>query len=233
MRPELSGIPKKAGKYVAAGLTAGGIILGTVGGIRTADADEPASSTVQAAAGEGMKYRLVVPGVSRDVPPPTPTPIPEVAAEPDTGIDAYGGRMVADLINQKRAELGLRQLKYNASLTTAGENYSKEYLWVNRFTINSTNAHKLDGKEPWQRARDAGYAGLGYAVDNIAWKKNTASRDTWVQFMVQFWLDSPGHRAVMMDPNIKDVGVGCYLGYDQEATPVRVAMCDAMFGMGN
>jgi uncharacterized protein YkwD len=220
--PKLAQMARRTGGAAVLGMAlCSGFVLGA-----------DSSSSVVLAAG-GMQYHLVVPGVSHDG--PQPTPAPEVTPEPDTGIDAYGGRMVADLINQKRAELGLRQLKYNAPLTAAGEKYAQVF-YDHYDTFTPATAHILDGKEPWQRAREAGYTGAGYAGDNIAVTSLNIPREKWVIEIVQVQLDSPGHRALMMDSNTKDIGVGCLLQYKVSpfnGRTFKLKICDLMFGLGN
>lgn len=67
-------------------------------------------------------------------------------------------------------------------------------------------AHELDGQDPTDRAREAGYS--GWATENIAQGYPTP------EDVVEGWLSSAdGHCENMLDPNHNDIGVGYYNGW--------------------
>lgn len=57
-----------------------------------------------------------------------------------------------------------------------------------------------DGRSPWDRAEAAGYDSAG--------GENIAAGYTTPAAVVQGWLDSPGHCANLMSPDMVDIGVG-------------------------
>lgn len=62
--------------------------------------------------------------------------------------------------------------------------------------------HILDGKNPGDRVRAAGYRPARLA-ENIAWSTNGTIAE-----LIQGWMDSEGHRKNILDPNLKEIGLG-------------------------
>jgi uncharacterized protein YkwD len=54
---------------------------------------------------------------------------------------------------------------------------------------------------------DSGYGNFARAAENIALGQTSA------QQVVSDWMNSPGHRRNILDPNLKDLGVGYFNGY--------------------
>lgn len=61
-----------------------------------------------------------------------------------------------------------------------------------------------DGATPWDRAAKAGIAGLG--GENIARGQADAAA------VMEAWMNSPGHRANILNCDFKTLGVGVHLG---------------------
>ena len=64
-----------------------------------------------------------------------------------------------------------------------------------------------DGSSPAYRLQQAGYTG-GYGGEATAWGMSDAIEP------VQFWLTSPGHRAIILNPAVTEVGVGYTVDYN-------------------
>ncbi len=123
--------------------------------------------------------------------------------------------------NDERGKQGLAPLKKNGPLTVAAQ------LKGNDMLAKGYWAHvSPDGKEPWHWIAQAGYS-YNRAGENLAKDfKDTIS-------VTQAWMASPGHRANILNPNYKEIGVavvsGPFNGYD---TVIVVQMFGEPFGNG-
>jgi uncharacterized protein YkwD len=64
-----------------------------------------------------------------------------------------------------------------------------------------------DGRAPADRARDAGYA-FRRIAENLYTASGTAADQDFAARAVRAWLESPGHRANMLNPELTHGGVG-------------------------
>lgn len=110
-------------------------------------------------------------------------------------------RQVVELTNQERTRRGLAPLTLNLDLNDAAEKHSQDMATKNYFSHQG-----LDGAQPWDRMRSEGYT-YSRAAENIAFGQTTP------QQVVNDWMNSPGHQRNILDPNLKDIGVGYYNGY--------------------
>ncbi|MFF9089529.1 CAP domain-containing protein [Streptomyces sp. NPDC014991] len=125
---------------------------------------------------------------------PTPTSAPvTVSAE------AAAGAEVLRLVNDERAKAGYSPLSANSSLTSLAGVFSDDM--AARGFFDHTDP---DGRTPWDRAARAGITDLG--GENIARGQSDAAA------VVQAWMDSPGHRANILNPDFKTLGVGVHFG---------------------
>ena len=102
------------------------------------------------------------------------------------------------LTNQSRAAKKLRPLKYNEKLRRAAEGHSSWMVRASRFEHGD-----LAG-----RIRSVGYDGWTYG-ENIAW--GTGTRAT-AREIHRSWMNSPGHKANILRPQFKEIGIGIALG---------------------
>ena len=109
-------------------------------------------------------------------------------------IDA-GERAVVRAINRARANHGLRRLHAGRRLARAADLHSRHMLVANYF------AH---GAFAQRVRRFVGYSRIGETLALMA--RCSASR------VVRLWLNSPGHRAVLLSPGFGRVGVGRRVG---------------------
>ncbi|WP_435738241.1 CAP domain-containing protein [Cellulosimicrobium sp. PMB13] len=145
----------------------------------------PVPGTPGAPAGEGAPPPAAA---------PTATP-PTVAAAPGPGVLSAEGAAVVELTNAERAAAGCGPLAVDDRLTAAAQLHSEDMLAQDYFDHTS-----LDGRSPWDRAEAQGYENPG--AENIAKGQATAEE------VVRAWMDSPGHRANILDCDLREIGVG-------------------------
>ncbi|MEV0900538.1 CAP domain-containing protein [Actinoplanes sp. NPDC049802] len=99
------------------------------------------------------------------------------------------------LTNVQRTRHGCAATKVNAQLTTAARGHSAWMARTRQFSHTGSG-----GSNFVKRVKAAGYAKP--SSENIAWGYRTASA------VVDGWMNSPGHRANILNCKSKTVGVG-------------------------
>jgi PKD repeat protein len=99
-------------------------------------------------------------------------------------------------INAARGQNGLPPLTYAHELTVAAQNHAED-MALNRFTGHTGS----DGSSPAVRLLRHGYQG-GYIGEATAWGMERAIQ------AVEFWLNSPSHRRILLNQSATEVGVG-------------------------
>jgi uncharacterized protein YkwD len=112
---------------------------------------------------------------------------------------------VVVLVNQERAKVGCKPLTADSRLTAAARGHSQDMANRNYFDHNTP-----EGVTPWTRITNAGYH-FSTAAENIA-----AGQTTPAQVM-NAWMNSEGHRANILNCNLRNIGVG--LAYNGKHTP--------------
>ncbi|MFC9294253.1 CAP domain-containing protein [Streptomyces sp. NPDC057011] len=128
----------------------------------------------------------------KPVKPPVTTSAPTASAPAPTGAAAE----VLALVNQERAAAGCPALTVNAKLTKAAQDHSADMAAHN--TMSHTGS---DGSDPGQRITRAGYAWQTYG-ENVAYGYSTAAK------VMEGWMNSPGHRANILNCSFKEIGIG-------------------------
>jgi len=105
---------------------------------------------------------------------------------------------VVDLTNAQRAQAGLPALRLNAKLSAAAYVHSRDMALNDYF-----NHTGFDGSKVTDRISAQGYHYLN-AGENIAAGYATP------EAVVEGWMKSPGHRANILYPDVKEIGVGFY-----------------------
>jgi uncharacterized protein YkwD len=105
-------------------------------------------------------------------------------------------KTVLELTNKARAEKNLAPLTINTLLTNAARGHS-----ANMAKKGEMN-HVLDGKNPADRVKDAGYQ-YSYAGENIAVGENVT-----VQQIFEQWMLSKGHRDNILKAEYREIGIG-------------------------
>ncbi|MCH5274085.1 MAG: hypothetical protein J1E35_10455 [Lachnospiraceae bacterium] len=128
-------------------------------------------------------------------PKATVTPTPKAEKEPEVQDKAYTyGLRITELVNQYRAEAGLSPVKYSAELSKAAQ--------TRAFEIEKSFSHtRPDGRYFSTVLKDYGIS-YNYAGENIAWGQKSPEE------VVTAWMNSPGHRANILNKSFTKLGVG-------------------------
>lgn len=137
---------------------------------------------------------------------------------------------VIEAVNKERTQRGLSALKENQSLATAAQAKAN-----NMFEENYWAHFAPSGKDPWKFIQSAGYK-FTYAGENLA--RNFYNTDD----VVKAWMNSPTHRANILNPAYRDIGIAVSEGVLQGqkttlivqmfGTPQSVAAAPAQVDLG-
>jgi uncharacterized protein YkwD len=122
-----------------------------------------------------------------------------------TGEDLERARVATlCLINRERTDRGEQPLRADADLQQAAQQYSEDMTSRDYFEHVGPR-----GDTPVARMRATGYifsSHVGYEIgENIGWAT------LWLaspRAMVSSWMQSPGHRANILDAHFRDSGIG-------------------------
>jgi hypothetical protein len=106
---------------------------------------------------------------------------------------------VLNLTNQFRAKNNLPGLKLNAELRASAQTHSKNMAQQDFFSHTGK-----DGSQAWDRAKRVGY-------EANAMGENIAAGQTTPKAVVDGWINSPGHRANLLNAKYTELGVGYFL----------------------
>ncbi|MFI8350569.1 CAP domain-containing protein [Streptomyces sp. NPDC085596] len=130
---------------------------------------------------------------------PAPAPkAPETSAPVTVSAQAAAEAEVLKLVNVERAKVGCTPVAANSALTELAEAFSGDM--AARGFFDHTDP---DGATPWDRAAKAAVTGLG--GENIARGQSDAAA------VMEAWMNSPGHRANILNCDFKTLGVGVHL----------------------
>jgi len=115
-----------------------------------------------------------------------------------------------NFVNQTRQSLGLQTLSNNAKLDQAAQLKAEDMVQDNYFNHTSPS-----GITPWAWFLQAGYK-YKYAGENLA----IGFFDS--QEVYSAWLNSPSHKANIVNPNYIEVGTAVLTGFGQGNTVVVV-----------
>ncbi|MFD5337295.1 CAP domain-containing protein [Streptomyces hawaiiensis] len=113
--------------------------------------------------------------------------------------ESAAAAQVLSLVNEERAKVGCSPVAANSALTGLAQSYSEDM--AARGFFDHTDP---DGRTPWDRAEKAGISNLG--GENIARGQADAAA------VMDAWMNSPGHRANILNCDFKTLGVGVELG---------------------
>jgi uncharacterized protein YkwD len=103
---------------------------------------------------------------------------------------------ILDLTNEARKKEKLPPLKLNATLVKVARAHSANMAKQEKM------AHDLDGKNPTQRIKDAGYPALSTG-ENVGETEGGTAEDIF-----KMWMDSPPHKANILRDKVEEIGVG-------------------------
>ncbi|WP_405978411.1 CAP domain-containing protein [Streptomyces sp. NBC_00158] len=153
----------------------------------------PASPSASTKAPEKAPEETATPKPAAPKPPATPVPAAPTAGDGHSAEEAE----VLALVNQERAQAGCVPVRANPPLAALAGAFSKD-MAVRGF-FDHTDP---DGNSPWQRAQNAGVSGMG--GENIARGQGDAKS------VMQAWMNSPGHKANILNCEFRTLGVGVY-----------------------
>jgi uncharacterized protein YkwD len=132
-------------------------------------------------------------------------PNPELAPEAATLAAVHAATVC--LVNAERIDRGLPRLTENARLATAARRYAGDMVAGGYFSHTGR-----DGSDFVMRLRRVGYIPAGRAWsagENLAWGTGALGTPAAI---VRAWMNSPGHRANVLDARFREVGLGIALG---------------------
>ncbi|WP_211266906.1 CAP domain-containing protein [Nonomuraea candida] len=129
----------------------------------------------------------------------TPKPSASTSSpKPSTGtVGTTAENEVVRLTNAERAKAGCKPLKHDAKLRAAAYGHSKDMATKGYFDHDSPS-----GEGPGDRIRGSGFSPISTWGENIAAGQRTAAE------VVNGWMDSPGHRANILQCSYTHIGVG-------------------------
>jgi uncharacterized YkwD family protein len=126
---------------------------------------------------------------------PEPEPAPEPAPQPGETRLTADEQQLFQLVNQERLQAGLNELKIHTGLVELARLKSKDMIALNYFAHQSPTYGS-----PFEMMQKAGIA-YSYAGENLAGAPTVARAHTAL-------MNSPGHRANILNPNFTHVGIG-------------------------
>lgn len=178
-----------------------------LGGMHPAPATTTTSPAAMPTASDPARRRSPRPTPMPSGSPTAPATAPTTTAPVPPGSTSYATE-VTRLTNVERGKAGCAAVKTDARLAAAALAHSKDMVDRDYFSHTSP-----DGKGPGDRATAAGYP--SWSGENIAAGYPTPAA------VVQGWMNSPGHKANILNCQSKATGVG----YD-----ARKNMWTQMFG---
>jgi hypothetical protein len=127
--------------------------------------------------------------------------------------------VIIEMTNDYRAKNHLQAVKGDAKLTNAARAFAAHIARTGTFT------HDADGRQPADRARNAGYQ-YCYIAENLALNQSSVGFETrdLARRMVEGWINSPGHRSNMLAPQATDIAVAIARGPDKDPKFIAVQM---------
>lgn len=134
------------------------------------------------------------------------------------GTSSVPGQDLLDLINGKRAAAGCPAVTGNDQLRVAAERHAVD-MRDNPAIRNDPNHLGSDGSTPPQRIGDAGFAPVSRTGEIMYWA--TGAPGNTPQATIDWWMNSPPHKAIIETCAFTHVGVGLlYPGGTQWYTTV-------------
>jgi uncharacterized YkwD family protein len=128
-------------------------------------------------------------------PSPVPTPTPTPAPAPATGALTTDEQLMFDLVNGERVKAGLAALQVDMRLVQTARLKSQDMIANNYFSHQSPTYGS-----PFEMMQAAGIS-YRYAGENLAGAST-------VELAHRNLMQSPGHRANILNPNYPRIGIG-------------------------
>lgn len=158
------------------------------------ETSEPETSKPEISEPETSKPETSEPETSKPEVNKPETGEPETTKPAPDKDDKSFAEQVADLVNKERAKAGLSPLAFDKEISSAAMVRTKE--------IETSFSHtRPDGRRFSTVLTDNGIKFRG-AGENIAWGYVSPEK------VMEAWMNSAGHRANILDPDYKKIGVG-------------------------
>ncbi|MET7681652.1 CAP domain-containing protein [Streptomyces sp. NPDC005423] len=169
----------------------------------SASASAPAASTTAPPKAPVKKPSATPPSTKPVTTPSRKTTAPPAAQKTTAPVTvsavAAAEAEVLKLVNEQRAAVGCSALSASSSLTSLAEDFSEQMAAEDFFDHTDPS-----GATPWDRAAKAGITALG--GENIARGQADAAA------VMDAWMNSPGHKANILNCDFKTLGVGVHFG---------------------
>jgi uncharacterized protein YkwD len=119
----------------------------------------------------------------------------QAAIAPNPSTDPYNAQVLS-LINQKRAAVGAGPVKWNQQIGNVSQEWSEHLGEATKSpTFDWNNIHRSD-------------AGGSLIPAGATWYREIVGFNGSAQSIVDWWMGSASHKAVMLDPKATDIGIG-------------------------
>lgn len=151
----------------------------------------------------GCQDQAALPGPLSGLDPSTAQAARPVLSDPCTDVadPARLARQMLDAVNAERAKVGLKPLRLDPTLTQIADFYACRLI-DGRFL---RHVDPYDNSTVVTRAADFGYAFLKIG-------ENLAAEQRTVREAMAGLMNSPGHRANILDPAFTEIGIAVKLG---------------------
>ncbi|MFH8984609.1 CAP domain-containing protein [Streptomyces varsoviensis] len=150
-------------------------------------------------ADHGASDRAAPPPRTGDAAPAPATPGKPAEAPADADRVAAARGQVLALVNQERAKAGRAPVTASGPLDALAGAFSQDMARRGFFAHTDP-----DGKSPWDRAAKRGVKNLG--------GENIARGQADAKAVMDTWMHSPGHKANILNPDYKKLGIGVHFG---------------------
>ena len=144
----------------------------------------------------------------------------EAEAKPkvDGSVYILEKEFLVNLHNAQRQTSGLVAFCVDQKLTNAARSHSQEMIDRDYFSHNS-----YDGTAFWVRINGFGYTGWTALAENIAWGSGTYGTPDAI---FASWMNSAGHKANILNANLRQIGIGVVMGTYLTYTGARMYTAD-------
>jgi uncharacterized protein YkwD len=141
--------------------------------------------------------------------PPAPGPSPTALPSPTPSPRTRYSEEIWELVNAERVKAGLPALVWDQAIYTAAQGHNLRMNDCQQDGGSDCLQHILPGEaDPTTRVRQAGF-NAAFVLEDIGHGYQTP-RD-----MIAGWMDSPGHRAAILDTRVTHGGAAFYDGSGQ------------------
>lgn len=127
---------------------------------------------------------------------PVAVPVTTAASAP---VADRAEQAIVHEVNRERHRFGLRRVRLTRSLDRAAARHSRLVLRMNRLTHDGTHGTPFAARI----RRSVRFGGVG---ETLAWMPRGSG--TGARTVVALWMRSPAHRATLLDPRYRRIGVG-------------------------